>query len=76
MVEEKTKEQQQLLQDDEMNDDDNSMDSVSQILTDTGINNNDSEPMAMDGSNNDDKDQGSYHTKMKWIKKIYPHVII
>ena len=63
IAEEKRKKQQQLLQDDEMSEDDDSMDSVSHIPTDTGINNGDSEPAAMDGSNNDDKDQGSYHTK-------------
>ena len=66
MAEQKIKEQQQLLQDDELSDDDNSMGSVLHIPTDTGINNSDSEPVAMDLSNNDDEDeedQGSYHTK-------------
>ena len=38
------------------------MDSVSHIPTDTGINNSVSKPMTMDSSENDDEDQGSYHT--------------
>ena len=49
----------------ELNNDDDSMCSVSNIPTDTGINNSNAESMSMNENNNSDddrEDQGSFHT--------------
>ena len=48
---------------------------MSHIPTDTRINNSASEPVAMDGSHNDDddkEDQGGYHTKDEMDQEDLP----
>ena len=77
-AEKELKERQQLLQDDNSVDDE-SMGGMSHIPADSGVNNSDLESAAMDEVD-DDKDDGdneeSYHTRIEWIKRIYPKAII
>mmetsp|Transcript_14074 Transcript_14074/g.15740 ORF Transcript_14074/g.15740 Transcript_14074/m.15740 type:complete len:250 (-) Transcript_14074:300-1049(-) len=62
MAQEKMVKLQQLLKETELSDDDGSMDGMPCTPSDTGINNSDSEPVAMNEGNDDDDDKESYHT--------------